>query len=142
MSADDEVKKMVSGFTEAQLRESPYRQSDDQRKRDYEAAEGFNDYKSDVARGAFGDGFICGLRHCRETEVKELQEKLDLLKNCAQQYGESVEIIEEQLRVAVEGLKENSDFHHCGLGCKPGCKWHSCIALQKIEAMKGGGNGA
>ena len=82
--------------------------------------------------------FVGGRESCRETEVKELQEKLDLLKNCAQQYGESVEIIEEQLRVAVEGLKENSDFHHCGLGCKPGCKWHSCIALQKIEAMKGG----
>lgn len=112
--------------------------SDERKRDDDEAASAFVKVFASQIPGSFDfhegtECFLGGLRLCRETEVKELQEKLDLLKNCAQQYGESVEIIEEQLRVAVEALEENSKFHHCGYSCKPECRWHTCVALKKLK---------
>ena len=116
--------------------------TDDQRKRDEEAA---RKRAQEYPYETFDDIWLDGLRHCRETEVKELHDYIN------EQTGFCVEL-QEQLRVAVEALEEIKSCPHHDMCSRNGynttsrfvanmCDCHvfeADDALQKIEAMKGG----
>lgn len=116
---------------------------DEQRKRDEEAAEQFADglhnyeVEPSIWREAYSS-FIAGRKSCRDTEVKELRELCDKMSLNSLKIEIERDEFREQLRVAVECFKMILDCSPC---CDCGkCKAQATFALQKIEAMKGGGD--
>lgn len=122
---------------------------DDQRKRDEEAAEkyalaqqpGFDpsiyseshEFKAKLrVYFELKWAYYAALKRCRDTEVKELRELCDKMSLNSLKIEIERDEFREQLRVAVLALEDYS--HRVASGAT------ARVALQKIEAMKGGEN--
>jgi len=136
--------------------------NDSQRRRDEEAANKIVHQVEFVEERSWDEyvyyGALLGIAHCRETEVKKWKEKyqvangpflakIEYLEKLAEREINKAEKLREQLRVAVDALEKAKtalEDAACSGALSGKYKSHAVSAideaLQKIEAMKGGGD--